>query len=63
MIITPTNDQRRTVEENTRRQGGCKRWKEERYLSNFGRVMLRQSNHTKPAEEFYILSCLIQYQD
>ena len=55
MMITPTNDQQRTVEENTRRQGGCKRWKEERYLrltaSNFGRVMLRQSNHTKLAEE------------
>ena len=24
MLITPSDDQRRTVEENTRRQGGCK---------------------------------------
>ena len=55
MMIIPTDDQRRTVEENTRRQGGCKCWKAERYLrltaSNFGRVMLRQSNYSKLAEE------------
>jgi len=55
MLITPNDDQQRTVEENTRHQGGCKRWKKERYLrltaSNFGRVMLCQSNHAKLAEE------------
>ena len=54
-MITPSDDQRRVVEENTRRQASCKRWKEERYLrltaSNFGRVMLRRSNHIKLADE------------
>ena len=54
-MITPSDDQRRIVEENTRRQASCKRWKEERYLqltaSNFGRVMLHKSNHIKLAEE------------
>ena len=54
-MITPSDDQRRVVEENTRPQVSCKRWKVERYLrltaSNFGRVMLRRSNHIKLADE------------
>ena len=54
-MITPSDDQQRVVEENTRRQVSCKRWKEERYLrltaSNFGRVMLHRSNHIKLADE------------
>jgi len=56
-MMQPSDEQRKAVEKNTRRQSLCKRWREERYLrltaSNFGRVMLRKSNYPKLAEEIF----------
>lgn len=54
-MLQPDERQKKAVENATRRQSACKRWREEHYLrlidSNFGRVLLRRSNFIKLAEE------------
>jgi len=53
--ITPSSAEQKAIEEVTRRRAISKRWAEERYCRltalNFGRVLMRRSNHSKLAHD------------
>ena len=61
--ITPSSAEQKAIEEVTHRQAASKRWAEERHCrltaSNFGRVLMRRSNHSKLAHDILFTKPLI----